>query len=521
MKLPPSPSTRDLVIVLGDQLDSQALALQGFDPKADRIWMAEVEQESTHVPSSKMRSVLFLSAMRHFAQDLRARDWPLHYSYLDDADNSGTLRGELERAIQRYQPQTLRLSAPGDWRVWQDIQALARAHQLPLQVHEDRCFFTSVRDFAEHAKGRKQLRMEYWYRHLRQRFNILMQDGQPVGGQWNFDADNRIAFGKQGPPPLPSPSQFQPDAITQEVMALVSQRFSKHPGRLDDFAWPVTRAQALQALDTFVKERLPSFGPFEDAMWSGEPWLYHSHLSAALNLKLLSAQELVAAATQAYASGHAPLASVEGFVRQVLGWREFVRGIYWTQMPDYLAHNALNATGSLPGFFWTGETDMACLRDVLNQTFNTGYAHHIQRLMVIGLYTLLRGVAPKEVHEWFLSVYVDAVEWVELPNTVGMSQYADGGFLASKPYIASGHYIDRMSNHCKTCRFDPKQATGPGACPYTTLYWDFLIRHETLLSQNPRMGMQLKNLARLSADKRLTIQDQAKRHRDGDASQNN
>ena len=521
MKQPSSNSTRNLVIVLGDQLDAQSLALQDFDPKVDRVWMAEVAQESTHVPSSKIRSVLFLSAMRHFAQDLHLKGWPLHYSQLDDADNTGTLRGELDRAIKRFRPERLSLSAPGDWRVWQDIQGLARLYQLPLQVHEDRCFFTSVRDFAEHAKGRKQLRMEYWYRHLRQRFQILMQDDKPVGGQWNFDADNRVAFGKQGPPRLPAPSRFKPDAITKEVMRLATERFAKNPGCLEEFAWPVTRTQALESLQTFIRERLADFGRYEDAMWGGQPWLFHSHLSAALNLKLLSAQEVVAAATQAYERGEAPLASVEGFVRQVLGWREFVRGIYWTRMPDYLAHNALNATDRLPGFFWTGETDMACLRDVLGQTFKTGYAHHIQRLMVIGLYTLLRGVDPRQVHEWFLSVYVDAVEWVELPNTVGMSQYADGGFLASKPYVASGNYIDRMSNHCKACRFDPAQATGVRACPFTTLYWDFLIRHETLLSKNPRMGMQVKNLARLNTDKRVVIQNQAKRHRDEAATQSN
>lgn len=508
-----APRIRHLVIVLGDQLDLNALALRDFDVQRDRIWMAEVAQESTHVPSSKIRIALFLSAMRHFAQSLREKSWPLHYTALDDPDNLGSIQAELNKAINLYKPEGLCLTAPGDWRVWQTIKALASAHGLPLQVHEDQGFFTTVRDFAAFAKGRKQLRMEYWYRQLRERFNILMESGQPVGGQWNFDAENRASFGKRGPPPIPAPTRIEPDAITRDVLTLVNERFASHSGQLTHFAWPVTREQSLQALAGFIKERLPDFGLYEDAMWAAEPWLFHSHLSAALNLKLLSAQEVVDAAVQAYRQGRVPIASAEGFVRQILGWREFVRGIYWTQMPEYLEHNALEAQEPLPDFFWTGKTDMACLRETLTQTFETGYAHHIQRLMVTGLYTLLLGVQPRHVHEWFLSVYVDAVEWAELPNTVGMSQFADGGLLASKPYIASGNYIQRMSNYCAGCRFEPAQATGPSACPYTTLYWDFLIRHQALLEKNPRMGMQLKNLARLSPEKRVGIQDQAKAHR--------
>jgi deoxyribodipyrimidine photolyase-related protein len=297
------------------------------------------------------------------------------------------------------------------------------------------------------------------------------------------------------------------------VLATVDRYLPDNPGQLADFAWPVTRAQALAALETFIDERLPLFGKYEDAMWAGEPWLYHSHLSAALNVKLLNPREVVRAAEAAYRQGKAPLAAVEGFIRQILGWREYVRGIYWTQMPAYLERNALEAQGELPDFFWSGDTNMACLRDALKQTLAQGYAHHIQRLMVIGLYTLMRGVHPKQVHTWFLSVYVDAVEWVELPNTLGMAQFGDGGLMGSKPYIASGKYIQRMSNHCQGCRFDPAQSTGTAACPYTTLYWDFLMRHRSLLEKNPRMGMQLKNLSRLTPEKCTQIQQQAAEHR--------
>jgi deoxyribodipyrimidine photolyase-related protein len=501
---------RHLVIVLGDQLDPDASALQGFDPAQDVVWMAEVSEESTHVWSAKQRIAVFLSAMRHFAAGLRSKGFPLVYTQLDDAGNLGTLPLELSRAIALHQPRQLLLTAPGDWRVLQGLRDTAAQHGVPLQLLDDTHFFSTVRDFAAHAKGRKQLRLEYWYRELRRQHGILMDGNQPVGGQWNFDADNRESFGKAGPPAdLPPPLRMAPDAITQTVIDLVNTRFHDHPGSLASFGWPVTRSEALRVLGDFIEKRLPLFGQYEDAMWSGEPWLYHSQLSCALNLKLLGAREAVQAAEAAHRSGHAPLAAVEGFIRQILGWREYVRGIYWTQMPGYGERNALDAHAELPAWYWTGDTEMACLKDAITQTLEHGYAHHIQRLMVTGLYALLLGVRPQAVHGWYLSVYVDAVEWVELPNTLGMGQFGDGGLMASKPYVATGKYIQRMSNHCTDCRFDPALSTGPRACPFTTLYWDFLMRHETLLTGNPRMAMQLKNLGRLDATARDAIALQA------------
>ncbi len=504
---------RNLVIVLGDQLDHQSSAREGFEPGQDLVWMAEVAEETEHVWSSKQRTTVFLSAMRHFAAELRDRGCPVTYTVLDAPGNTGTLAGELARAIDAHQPTGLVMTAPGDWRVLQSLRAAAQDASLALDLRDDLHFFSTVRDFAAHAKGRKQLRLEFWYRELRQKTRILMEGKEPVGGQWNFDADNRASFGAKGPGEVPPPTRFAPDAITQEVMALVNNRFASHPGSVTEFGWPVTRAQALQALDAFLRERLPQFGHYQDAMWDGDVWLYHSHLACALNLKLLGAREVVAAAEAAYRSGAAPLPAVEGFIRQILGWREYVRGIYWTQMPQYLERNTLGATAELPAFYWTGETDMACLRDAIGQTLRHGYAHHIQRLMVTGLYALLFGVEPRAVHAWYLSVYVDAVEWVELPNTLGMSQFADGGVMASKPYAASGKYIQRMSNHCKGCRFDPALSVGDNACPITTLYWDFLLRHEELLARNPRMAMQLKNLERMDGAQRLLIRAQADRHR--------
>jgi len=505
---------RNLVIVLGDQLDAQSCALLGFDATQDVVWMAEVAQESTHVWSAKQRIAVFLSAMRHFAEELRERGLALVYTCLDDPGNLGTLPAELAQAIAQLQPAALVLTAPGDWRVLQGLRAVAKQHDLALDLRDDTHFFSTVRQFAAHAEGRKQLRLEYWYRELRRKHGILMDGDEPVGGQWNFDADNREAFGKAGPQNVPPPTRFAPDTITQEVMALVNTRFASHPGSLHSFGWPVTRAQALIALHAFIEQRLPLFGQYEDAMWSGQVWLYHSHLSCALNLKLLNPREVVQAAEDAYRRGQAPLAAVEGFIRQILGWREYVRGIYWTHMPDYLERNALDAQAALPAWYWTGQTEMACLKDAITQTLEHGYAHHIQRLMVTGLYALLLGVKPQAVHAWYLSVYVDAVEWVELPNTLGMGQFGDGGLMASKPYVASGKYIQRMGNHCKGCRYDPAQSTGPKACPYTTLYWDFLMRHESLLKKNPRMAMQLKNLARLDAQARdaITVQADAHRH---------
>jgi deoxyribodipyrimidine photolyase-related protein len=292
-------------------------------------------------------------------------------------------------------------------------------------------------------------------------------------------------------------------------LQVVRERFREHPGELDAFDWPVSASQAREALKDFVENRLSQFGQWQDAMWTDEPWLFHSRLSAVMNVKLLSPRSVVAAAESAYHAGRAPLAAVEGFVRQVLGWREYVRGVYWHFMPGYGERNALKAEHPLPAFFWTAHTEMVCLREALGQTLRLGYAHHIQRLMVTGLFSLLLGVRPKEVHEWYLAVYVDAVEWVELPNTLGMSQFADGGLLASKPYAATGKYIQRMSNYCAGCPYDPGEATGPKACPFTTLYWDFLATHAKLLSSNQRMRMQLNNVHKMAPERLQQIQLQA------------
>ncbi|MGV3726154.1 cryptochrome/photolyase family protein [Hydrogenophaga sp.] len=504
-----SAPCRHLVVVLGDQLDRDASAFDGFDPTQDRVWMCEATEESTHVWSSQQRIVQFLAAMRHFAHALRAEGLPVDYETMRE----GGLGDALREAIAQCRPARVRLTQPGDWRVLQALREAAG--DTPLDVLEDRHFLCSAARFAAHARGRRQLRMEYFYREMRREHRVLMDGEQPAGGEWNFDADNREAFGPNGPGFVPPPTRFEPDGLTQQVVDLVRTRFADHPGQAAPFGWPVTRAQALQALQVFIDERLPNFGHWQDAMWTGEPWLYHAHLAAAMNLKLLHPREVIAAAEAAWRAGHAPLPAVEGFIRQILGWREYVRGIYWLKMPDYAEQNALDAQHDLPAWYWTGQTPMRCMADAIGQTLQHGYAHHIQRLMVTGLFALLYGAEPRQVHGWYLSVYVDAVEWVELPNTLGMSQYADGGLLASKPYIATGRYIERMSDHCRGCRFDPGQRTGERACPFTTLYWDFLIRHEARFAKHPRLALQVKNLARIEPAERSAIVARAHEVRTG------
>jgi deoxyribodipyrimidine photolyase-related protein len=505
------PAVRNLIVVLGDQLDAHSAAFDEIDKTRDLIWMAEAAGESTHVPSHKVRIAFFLSAMRHFAAALKAAGLPVEYRKLEEADNRGELGRELLAAIKRFRPERVVVVEPGEQRIEVMLKSVTARAGLPLELRPDRHFLCSREEFAAWAKDRKQLRMEFFYRDMRKRTGVLMDRGKPVNGRWNFDTQNRNSFGRNGPGLLLSkPVNFPPDQLTREVIELVNRRFAKHPGSLEHFDFPVTKKDAQVALRDFIENRLPEFGAYQDAMWSGEAFLYHSRLSGLMNLKLLDARLVLMAAQDAYERGHASIASVEGFVRQILGWREYVRGIYWTYMPKYLARDALKASEDLPDFYWTGETDMNCLRNALGQTLEYGYAHHIQRLMVTGLFALLFGVRPVEVHKWYLAIYWDAVEWVELPNTVGMSQYADGGLMGSKPYIASGKYINRMSNYCEGCRYRPERAVGEEACPFTTLYWDFLLRHEPLLKANPRMKMQVRNVERLGEAQKQTVRQQAR-----------
>ena len=500
---------RNLLVVFGDQLDHQSAVLDGFDPQRDAVWMAEVDYEAKHVWSHKQRIAIFLAAMRHFRDELRDKGCEVLYTELDSNKDTEKFSSRLTADLKASRPEKVIVVRPGEWRVLQGLKKVCKEADIELELREDTHFYTTPQDFEEHADGRKSLRMEFFYREQRKRFDVLMEDGKPSGGDWNFDKENRGSFGKSGPESPNTGPGHQNDATTRTVLELVEKRFGDHPGSLESFAWPVTREEAKRDLKKFIETRLPLFGQYQDAMWTEEPWLYHSLLGASLNLKLLNPREVVEAAEQAYRDGKAPIAAVEGFIRQILGWREYVRGIYWTHMPEYIDRNAMGAEESLPDFYWTGDTELECLKQSIGQTLEQGYAHHIQRLMVTGLYALLLGVDPKRVHEWYLAVYVDAVEWVELPNVLGMSQYGDGGLMASKPYIATGSYINKMSNYCKHCPKDPKKKTGDDACPFTTLYWDYLLRHEKALRGNNRMALQVRNLDRLDNKQRSAIRETA------------
>ncbi len=505
MPAPANSNMRTLVLVLGDQLDAGSAAFDGFDPAVDAVAMMEVAEEATYIPQHRLRLALFFSAMRHFRDALREAGRTVHYTALDDPNNTGSFAGEIERRVRALEPDRLVVLQPGDWRVEQAIRATAKALGLPLEVREDRHFLCSRDRFAEFAEGRRNLLMEAFYRAMRQEHDVLMEGGKPVGGKWNLDKENRGSFGKEGPGDIPPPRAFAPDATTRDVLDMVARRFPDAPGRLDGFDYPVTADQARTALDDFLKHRLEKFGRYQDAMAVGQPFLYHARLSAVLNLHLLDPRDAIDGAVTAFEDGRAPLNAVEGFVRQILGWREYIRGIYWREMPGYADLNALDADLPMPALFWTGETEMACIHHSVSQLIDHAYAHHIQRLMVLGLFAMLLGVRPYDVHRWHMSMYADAIDWVSLPNVVGMSQYGDGGIVGSKPYAASGNYIDKMSDYCRHCRFNPKKATGDDACPVTTLYWDFLDRNRDRIRGLRHMGYQIANLDRKDAGERREI----------------
>ncbi|MDE2465513.1 MAG: cryptochrome/photolyase family protein [Alphaproteobacteria bacterium] len=502
-----------LRLVLGDQLSRSLSALQAIDPADDVVLMAEVSAEATYVPHHKQKIALVFSAMRHFAELLRAEGIRVDYVRLDDPDNSHSLEGEMARAIRRHHPDRLVMTEAGEWRLACAMRQWQQQIDCPLEILPDDRFFIRPTQFAAWAKGRKLLRLEHFYQEMRKRTGILMDGPTPYGGRYNFDVENRKALPRGTV--LPQRRRFPPDRITREVIALVDRRFTDHFGRLEGFGWPVTRAQARAALRHFVEDALPQFGAYQDAMATDAPFLFHSLLSPALNLGLLTARELCRAAEEAYLEGQAPLPAVEGFIRQILGWREYVRGVYWLKMPDYAQSNALGASRPLPAFYWDGKTRMRCLAEAVQHTRDHAYSHHIQRLMLTGNFALLAGIEPRAVEDWYLAVYADAYEWVELPNTHGMALYADGGILASKPYAASGAYIKRMSDFCGHCTYDVTAKLGADACPFNYLYWAFLIRKADVLQDNPRLAMAYRTLAGWSAAQKDAYLIAAKRFLDG------
>ncbi len=485
-----------LVLVLGDQLTPTLSALRAADKSRDIVVMAEVAAEASYVRHHVKKIAFLFAAMRKFATRLEAAGWRVLYARLDDEGTAGSIPEELLRRAAETGAREVLTTRCGEWR----LRAALDAMPLDLTTLPDDRFIAAEAEFAAWAEGRKQLRMEFFYREMRRKTGLLMDGPGPEGGQWNFDHDNR----KPAKPDLflPQPLRHAPDAATAAVLDLVEARFPDHFGRLRPFWFATDAAGAEAAAAEFMTAALPRFGDYQDAMLTGARFLYHSVLSLYLNAGLLDPLDLCRRAEAEYRAGRAPLNAAEGFIRQILGWREFVRGIYDLQGPAYTAGNHLGATRPLPGFYWTAETDMTCLREAVTQTIEEAYAHHIQRLMVTGNFALLAGIDPAEVHEWYLAVYADAYEWVEAPNTIGMSQFADGGIVGSKPYAASGAYIDRMSDHCRTCRYDVKARSGADACPFNPLYWDFLVRNRDRLAGNPRLAQMYRSWDRLSPERR-------------------
>jgi deoxyribodipyrimidine photolyase-related protein len=499
--------TGALRVVLGDQLTRSLSALTGLDTAADTVLMAEVMGECAYVPHHPKKIALILSAMRHFAAALEAEGVRVRYIRLDDPANTGTLTGEVARAAASLRPAAIIATEPGEWRVREAMQGWERETGVVVTIRDDTRFIASRADFAAWAEGRKSLRMEFFYREMRRRTGLLMDGAEPAGGAWNFDAENRKRLPKGTR--IPTPPRFAPDAITEGVLRLVAERFPTNFGSLAGFSFPVTPAEAEASLAAFLRERLPQFGDYQDAMAKGEPTLFHALISTSLNIGLLDPLAVCRAAEVEWRKGRAPLNAVEGFVRQVIGWREYVRGLYWLKMPNYATLNALGADRALPDFYWGGDSGMACMDAAIGQTREHAYAHHIQRLMVTGNFALLAGIDPAAINEWYLAVYADAFEWVELPNTHGMAIHADGGIMASKPYAASGKYIDRMSDYCGSCRHSVAEATGPRACPFNALYWDFLARHRSRFEANPRMAQMYRTMDRMSPDKVAAMRRQA------------
>lgn len=496
-----------LVLILGDQLSPDMTSLTACDPAHDTVLMVEVAEETRYVRHHKKKIAFLLSAMRHFATELTQQGWHVVYRTLAETGAEGSFTSEVARAVAETGACEVVVTEPGEWRVLAMIKSWDSSLGVPVRVMQDRRFLCSQAEFAAWAQGRRQLRMEFFYREMRRKTGLLMEGDAPAGGKWNFDHDNR----KPGRANLfmPEPLRVDPDKVTQEVLALVAARFGDHFGDLEPFWFGVTRAGAEAARDHFIGHALPRFGDFQDAMLEGQRFLYHSVLSLYLNCGLLDPLDLCRRVAEEWRAGRVPLNAAEGFIRQIIGWREFVRGIYWLRMPGYAEENSLGATRPLPWFYWSAETDLACLKAALTQTKEEAYAHHIQRLMLTGNFALLAGIAPREVHEWYLAVYADAYEWVELPNTLGMSQFADGGLLGSKPYASSGAYINRMSDHCRGCRYDVKKRTGADACPFNALYWHFLARHRDEFVHNPRMAQMYRTLDRFPAREREEILAQA------------
>ncbi|WP_426115392.1 cryptochrome/photolyase family protein [Massilia sp. PWRC2] len=494
-----------LRLVLGDQLNACHSWFNTADADVLLVFM-EVRQETDYVLHHAQKLIAIFAAMRALAASLRQAGHRVAYFTIDAADNCHSLTANLDLLRARCGARVIEYQEPDEWRV--DAQLAAWCASLPAPVVgrmvSSEHFYTGRLDAARLFEGRAKWLMEHFYRHMRSTHQVLLDDaGKPQGGQWNFDADNRQKW-----PGLPAaPRDIRPlhdhTALWASIQGAGVASFGEP--QADHFRWPRERAEALTQLAAFIDEALPHFGQFQDAMSSRAWRLFHSLLSFALNVKMLSPHEVVTRVEAAWRAGSVPLAAAEGFIRQILGWREYVRGVYWAKMPHYAEHNVFEHRRELPRWFWDGNTRMRCMAHAIGQSLEHAHAHHIHRLMVIGNFALLAGLAPNAVHQWYLGVYIDAFEWVELPNTLGMSQYADNGMLATKPYVSGAAYIDRMSDYCKGCHYDKKDRNGERACPFNALYWDFFARNEARLGSNPRIGMVYPQLRKMAPEARVAL----------------
>jgi deoxyribodipyrimidine photolyase-related protein len=471
-------------VILPDQLSRSLNIFHNFNLDEDVIFMGEFKSDWVYVPHHKKKLAFIFSSMRHFAHELKQDGFNVVYRRLDDKTNSQVFENEL----RKLNCNKIKITEPNDYNF---LQRMLKLKDFDVEIIQDNRFLCTKEEFSNWAKGKKVHRMEFFYRLMRKKHNLLLdENGLPIGGKWNFDKLNRKTINSKIQ--LKKRISHKKSQITKDVLELVEIEFPKNFGTLKSFYYAVTREQALKEMNDFIENFLPDFGEYQDAMVLGEPYLFHSLLSSYLNVGLLNPIEVCQSAQNAFLEGKVSINSAEGFIRQILGWREFIRGIYWSFMPEYSKMNFLEAKNPLPWFYWNGDTDMMCISEVMKHTIEHSYSHHIQRLMVTGNFALIAGLDVKEVQDWYLAVYSDAFDWVEMPNTLGMSLYGDGGIVGSKPYASTGAYINKMSNFCKNCKFDVKKTYGENACPFNFLYWNFLVKHRKKFITNGRMSLIYK-----------------------------
>ena len=499
-----------LRLILGDQLNINHSWFDNSEEECTYVMM-EIKDETSYVLHHVQKILAIFSAMRSFSEQLKEKNFNVIYIKIDDKDNEHSFEKNIKKIVNKSNIKIFEYQQPDEYR----LDLLFKKFQLlGIQVNSTSSehFLTSRDSVNEFFKGKKQWRMEEFYRYMRKKYSILLEDEKPVGGKWNYDAENRKKWNGE---PMTT-IDFRPSHNHEDLLKVIDDESIKYFGesQATNFRWPINRDESLKLLEQFIEKDLCNFGNFQDAMHDENWRLFHSFFSFSLNTKMLSPLEVISKAEEALYENKLSLSSVEGFIRQILGWREYIRGVYWAQMPGYENNNFFNHNKHIPEWYWTGKTKMRCLSKSISQSLENSYAHHIQRLMIIGNFSLLAGIDPKHIHQWYLGIYIDAFEWVELPNTLGMSQYADGGLLATKPYVSSAAYINKMGNYCSKCSYNYKEKIGDNACPFNSLYWNFFDRHQDKLSKNPRLGIVNSQLKKMDENQKKEINKKANEHLD-------